>query len=100
MARTLAQGTDITKRYAPKTCGIYSLLSHMPSLAARRCVLLLGMSRPRRGVAVLVSTLVLMVTAGLVTGCGGSPPKPEVTADAYLADWARQDWTAMQKLVS
>jgi cell division protein FtsI/penicillin-binding protein 2 len=35
----------------------------------------------------------------LLTACS-SGPKPEDTASAYLSDWARQDWSGMQGLVS
>jgi len=54
------------------------------------------MSARRRHLVVLALTL----TAGLVAGCSSSPPKPQTTANAYLAAWARQDWAAMRRLAS
>ena len=52
------------------------------------------MTAQRRFLAVLV----LMLAAGLVAGCSGSPPPPQTTANAYLAAWAKQDWAAMRQL--
>ncbi|HWG11950.1 MAG TPA: penicillin-binding transpeptidase domain-containing protein [Streptosporangiaceae bacterium] len=37
--------------------------------------------------------------AALLSACS-SGPAPQDTASAYLADWAKQDWTGMQNLVS
>ena len=45
-----------------------------------------------------LAVLVLMLAAGLVTGCSSSPPQPQTTANAYLAAWAKQDWAAMRQL--
>ncbi len=42
--------------------------------------------------------MVLTLAGALLTGCSGSPPLPQATADAYLAAWARQDWAAMRQL--
>ena len=44
--------------------------------------------------------LVVMLVGALLSGCSSSPPKPETTASAYLAAWAKQDWTAMRQLTS
>jgi cell division protein FtsI/penicillin-binding protein 2 len=44
--------------------------------------------------------LVLALIVAPLSACGSSPPKPQTTASAYLADWARQDWTAMRQLTS
>jgi Penicillin binding protein transpeptidase domain/NTF2-like N-terminal transpeptidase domain/Penicillin-binding Protein dimerisation domain len=41
-----------------------------------------------------------MLGAALLGGCSSSPPIPQTTANAYLAAWARQDWTAMRQLTS
>src|SRR5712691_12104191 len=44
--------------------------------------------------------LALTLTAGLVTGCSGSPPVPQPTASAFLSAWGKQDWAAMRQLTS
>ena len=54
------------------------------------------MSAQRRHVAVLALTL----SAGLLSGCSSAPPRPQTTANAYLAAWAGQDWAAMRQLAS
>ena len=46
-------------------------------------------------VVALAATLV----TGLLSGCS-SPPQPQTTASAYFSAWAKQDWSAMQQLVS
>ncbi len=43
---------------------------------------------------------VVMLAGALLSGCSGSPPMPQTTANAYLADWARQDWAGMRQLTS
>jgi cell division protein FtsI/penicillin-binding protein 2 len=43
--------------------------------------------------------LAAMLVPGLVTACSSSP-QPQTTASAYFAAWAKQDWAAMQQLVS
>src|ERR1700736_6815805 len=43
--------------------------------------------------------LAAMLVTGLLTACSSSP-KPQTTASAYFATWAKQDWAAMQQLVS
>jgi hypothetical protein len=43
---------------------------------------------------------VVMLAGALLSGCSGSPPLPQTTASAYLADWARQDWAGMRQLTS
>ena len=43
--------------------------------------------------------LAAMLAGGLLNGCSSSP-QPQTTASAYLAAWAKQDWAAMQQLVS
>ncbi|MGH3290050.1 MAG: NTF2-like N-terminal transpeptidase domain-containing protein, partial [Streptosporangiaceae bacterium] len=43
--------------------------------------------------------LAAMLVTGLLTACSSSP-QPQTTASAYFAAWAKQDWTAMQQLVS
>src|SRR5260370_10236200 len=43
--------------------------------------------------------LAAMLVTGLLTACSSSP-KPQTTASAYFAAWAKQDWAAMQQLVS
>jgi len=54
------------------------------------------MSPPRRYLPPAVLALTLI--AAPLTACGSSPPKPQPTASAFLADWTRQDWTAMRAL--
>jgi cell division protein FtsI/penicillin-binding protein 2 len=59
------------------------------------------MSAPRRYLppAVLArSALAVALIVAPLSACGSSPPKPQTTANAYLADWARQDWAAMRQL--
>jgi cell division protein FtsI/penicillin-binding protein 2 len=41
-----------------------------------------------------------MVGLGVLLTACSSGPAPETTASAYLSDWAKQDWTGMQQLVS
>lgn len=41
-----------------------------------------------------------MVGLGALLSACSSGPAPQDTASAYLAAWARQDWTGMQRLVS
>src|SRR5260370_475607 len=43
--------------------------------------------------------LAAMLVTGLLTACS-SLPQPQTTASAYFAAWAKQDWAAMQQLVS
>ena len=43
--------------------------------------------------------LAAMLVTGLLSACS-SAPQPQTTASAYFAAWARQDWAAMQQLVS
>jgi cell division protein FtsI/penicillin-binding protein 2 len=40
-----------------------------------------------------------MLVSGLLNACS-SAPQPQTTASAYFAAWAKQDWAAMQQLVS
>jgi cell division protein FtsI/penicillin-binding protein 2 len=47
----------------------------------------------------LALALAAMLVTGLLTACSSSP-QPQTTASAYLAAWAKQDWAAMQQLVS
>jgi cell division protein FtsI/penicillin-binding protein 2 len=68
----------------------------MPSAVPLGCVTLLGMSAPRRYLPAAALAMALIVAP--LSACGGSPPKPQTTASAYLADWAQQDWAAMRPL--
>ncbi len=43
--------------------------------------------------------LAAMLAGGLLNACSSSP-QPQTTASAYFAAWAKQDWAAMQQLVS
>ncbi len=43
--------------------------------------------------------LAAMLVTGLLSACSSSP-QPQTTANAYYAAWAKQDWAAMQQLVS
>ena len=43
--------------------------------------------------------LAAVLVAGLATACSSSP-QPQTTGSAYFAAWAKQDWAAMQQLVS
>ena len=43
--------------------------------------------------------LAAMLATGSLDACSSSP-QPQTTANAYFAAWARQDWAAMQQLVS
>src|ERR1019366_5936126 len=61
----------------------------------RGCVPLLGMSPPRRYLPPAVLAITLIVAP--LSACSSSP-RPQPTASAYLADWGRQDWTAMRAL--
>jgi cell division protein FtsI/penicillin-binding protein 2 len=73
----------------------------MPPAVPLGCVTLLGMSAPRRYLPPAVmarSVLAMALIAAPLSACSGSPPKPQTTASAYLADWAGQDWAAMRQL--
>jgi cell division protein FtsI/penicillin-binding protein 2 len=48
-------------------------------------------------VAAALAAAVLLT--GLLNACSSSP-QPQTTASAYFAAWAKQDWAAMQQLVS
>src|ERR1700753_1063835 len=41
-----------------------------------------------------------VVGLGVLLGACSSGPGPQDTGSAYLSDWAKQDWTGMQQLVS
>ena len=41
-----------------------------------------------------------MVGLGALLSACSSGPVPQTTASAYLSDWAKQDWSGMQQLVS
>jgi cell division protein FtsI/penicillin-binding protein 2 len=41
-----------------------------------------------------------IVGMGMLLSACSSGPGPQDTASAYLSDWAKQDWTGMQQLVS
>ena len=43
--------------------------------------------------------LAAMLVTGLLSACSSSP-QPQTTSNAYFAAWAKQDWAAMQQLVS
>jgi len=47
----------------------------------------------------LAIALAAMLVTGLLSSCSSSP-QPQTTASAYFAAWAKQDWAAMQQLVS
>jgi cell division protein FtsI/penicillin-binding protein 2 len=47
----------------------------------------------------LAIALAAMLVTGLLSACSSSP-QPQPTASAYFAAWAKQDWAAMQQLVS
>ena len=59
---------------------------------------LLGMSLGNRAGLWAMALAALLVT-GLLSACSSSP-QPQTTASAYFAAWAKQDWAAMQQLVS
>src|ERR1700685_4375373 len=67
----------------------------MPPSVPGRCVILLGMSAPRRYLPPAVMALALLVAP--LSACSGSP-QPQATSSAYLADWGKQDWAAMRLL--
>src|ERR1700722_3555353 len=80
MPANIAEGADITARFTmtPRT--------------------LLGMSLGNRAGLWAMALAALLVT-GLLTSCSSSP-QPQTAASAYFAAWAKQDWAAMQQLVS
>ena len=41
-----------------------------------------------------------MLGLGALLSACSSGPVPQTTASAYLSDWAKQDWSGMQQLVS
>ena len=56
----------------------------------------MSLGNKARAVAV---ALAAMLAGGLLNACSSSP-QPQTTASAYFAAWAKQDWAAMQQLVS
>ena len=100
MARTLAEGTDITPGYAPTVRqGRNAFSAPLWSFATGgpECIPLLVMSAQRRYRRAAAAATVLCAAA--LSGCSSSP-MPQTTANAYLAAWARQDWAAMRQLTS
>jgi Penicillin binding protein transpeptidase domain/Penicillin-binding Protein dimerisation domain/NTF2-like N-terminal transpeptidase domain len=69
----------------------------MPPAVPPVWLTLLVMSPKRRHLP--PALLATLLCGALLSACS-SAPGPQVTADAYLAAWARQDWAAMQKLTS
>ena len=47
----------------------------------------------------VAAAVAAMLVVALATACSSSP-QPQTTASAYFAAWAKQDWAAMQQLVS
>ena len=60
---------------------------------------LLTMSLGTRVGPVAAALAAAVLLTGLLNACSSSP-QPQTTASAYFAAWARQDWAAMQQLVS
>ncbi len=56
------------------------------------------MSLANRAGPVAIALAAMLVT-GVLSACSSSP-QPQTTSDAYFAAWAKQDWAAMQQLVS
>src|ERR1700758_3942225 len=56
------------------------------------------MSLGNRAGPVAIAVAAMLVT-GLLSACSSSP-QPQTAASAYFAAWAKQDWAAMQQLVS
>src|SRR5579859_4999615 len=65
---------------------------------ARRRVPFLLMSLGNKVGPVALAVTALLVS-GLLSACS-SAPQPQTTGSAYFAAWAKQDWAAMQQLVS
>src|SRR6516225_9551452 len=65
---------------------------------ARRRVPYLTMSLGNKAGPV-ATALAAVLLIGLLNACSSSP-QPQTTASAYFAAWAKQDWAAMQQLVS
>jgi cell division protein FtsI/penicillin-binding protein 2 len=47
----------------------------------------------------LAMAVAAVLVTGLLNACSSSP-QPQTTASAYLAAWGKQDWAAMQQVVS
>src|SRR5579859_7996589 len=65
---------------------------------ARRRVPFLLMSLGNKVGPVALAVTALLVS-GLLSACS-SAPQPQTTGSVYFAAWAKQDWAAMQQLVS
>jgi cell division protein FtsI/penicillin-binding protein 2 len=59
----------------------------------------LGTRAPRRRLAAPAAVLTAALVTGLLSACS-SAPRPQTTANAYLAAWASQNWAAMRQLTS
>ena len=100
MARTLAEGTDITPRYAPATvCDAYLQLLAVVILPPP------VWSQVAYPCCAMMCTAAHTWPSGLAVHCRACErlqlrPTPQSTANAYLAAWARQDWAAMRQLTS
>jgi cell division protein FtsI/penicillin-binding protein 2 len=57
------------------------------------------MSLGKRAGPVAAALAAAVLLTGLLNACS-SGPQPQTTASAYFAAWAKQDWAAMQQLVS
>ena len=58
-----------------------------------------GEHRHRRSRWAAGACAAIVGLGALLTACS-SGPVPQTTASAYLSDWAKQDWSGMQQLVS
>src|SRR6516225_8456676 len=57
------------------------------------------MSLGKRVGPVAAALAAAVLLTGLLNACSSSP-QPQTAASAYFAAWAKQDWAAMQQLVS
>jgi cell division protein FtsI/penicillin-binding protein 2 len=54
----------------------------------------------RRSVAPAARVAIALSATLMLASCGGSSSTPQATLRAFLADWSRQNWPAMKRLVA
>ena len=57
-------------------------------------------ARPGAVRAAVAAAVAVLTGGAVLAGCGGSSSTPQATAQSFLADWARQDWSGMRALVA
>jgi len=82
---------------------IYQSFRHIPGRAAGNCVTsvsMRGQQRPHRRSRGIIGAGAAVIALGALLSACGSGSSPRATASAYLASWAKRDWTAMRQLTA